>query len=120
MFDEPCDVSAPMVMNTENAALRNIHESLTKFGLIHLWDSLRGAVVAIFISEKSNIRMKAHFTQKNVEKLASQCIYLEKFHIYISLYVARLRNITLPSGLGIHDANKTSGGRTPSFSILTP
>ena len=57
------------------------------------------------------------------EKLASQSTCSEKFHTYISLeclYVARLRNITLPLGLGIHDnANQTSGGRTPSFSVFT-
>ena len=36
------------------------------------------------------------------------------------LYVGRLRNITLPFGLGIHDdANQSSGGHTLSFSIFT-
>ena len=57
------------------------------------------------------------------EKLASQSTCSENFYTYISLdcfYVVRLRIMTLPFGLGIHDdANQTSGGRTPSFSIFT-
>jgi len=62
------------------------------------------------------MKMKGTFHAKRWrEKLASQSTCSEKFHTYSGserLYVARLRNITLPFGLGIHDdANQTSGGR---------
>ena len=69
-------------MNTENAALYTIHESSTKFGLIHLRHSLRGAVVTIFISEESIIRMKAHFTQKNRKVGEPEHLFRKVSHIH--------------------------------------
>ena len=61
VFHEPCDVSAPKVMNTENAALSTIHESPTKYGY-----SLRGVVVTISASQKSIIRMNGTLHAKKV------------------------------------------------------
>ena len=117
---EPCDVSAPKVMNTDNAALYPIYGSSTKFGLIHLWHSLCDN---LGIGEINHKNERATPRQKMKKSWRARVTYSEKFHIYIRserLYVAHLRNITLPFRLGIHDdANQTSGGRTPSFSIFT-
>ena len=102
--------------STQRTQLYAIHESPAFTFNIPCSDNL-------VIGEIHHKNERAIPRQKNVEKLASQSIYSGKFHIYISpqrLYVARLRNITLPFKLGIHDdANQTSAGRTPSFSIFT-
>ena len=74
-------------------------------------------------SESVSTSQSSVLRTKNGEKSWRARVLVQKFfYTYISLeclYVVRLRIMTLPFGLGIHDdANQTSGGRTPSFSIL--
>ena len=71
--------------------------------------------------EKSITRMKGTFQAEKCRKVGEPEYLFKNFHIYISserLYVARLRNITLPFGLGKYTRRSQPDIRWPHALIL--